>query len=278
MKQPSVPIIDCDVHCYETKANPLSPFIDDHIRQALAQGQGNAPGHGYSNPAGGVNRRDTKFETPAEVVEHHLDRYGISYAVLQPQPGGAVSVLHNLDVANGLARAWNDWQVETYFKSDPRFVGSICINAKDPDAAAEEIYRVGGHTQFVQVVVTGESEMLYGRRFYDPIFRACEENGLAFALHPGYEGAFNSSTPIGRPSGYFEWHSTLSCTYMAHLASLICEGTFEKFPGLKVLLVEGGISWLVHLMWKLDKNFKALRSTTPGCAKRLRNISNGTAV
>jgi predicted TIM-barrel fold metal-dependent hydrolase len=44
---------------------------------------------------------------------------------------------------------------------------------------------------------------------------------------------------------------------------MVCEGVFEKFPGLKLVLVEGGIAWLAHTMWRLDKNFKALRSTTP---------------
>jgi predicted TIM-barrel fold metal-dependent hydrolase len=255
------PIIDCDVHCYDTAENPLAPFISANIRQAIAQGQGSAPSHGFSNPAGSYNRRDVPYATPADIVREHLDRYNITYGVLLAQAG--LSIIHNLDVANGLASAWNDWQIETFFKSDARFLGSVCINARDPQAAAEEIRRVGGHPRMVQVLAGGESEFLYGQRFYDPIFRACEEMNLPFTLHPGNEGALRSSTPVGRPSSYFEWHSTLCCTYMAHLASLVCEGTFEKFPGLKVVLVEGGISWLVHLMWKLDKNFKGLRSTTP---------------
>ena len=37
----------------------------------------------------------------------------------------------------------------------------------------------------------------------------------------------------------------------------------HRFPRLKFVCVEGGVSWLVPLMWRLDKNFKALRSDTP---------------
>ena len=44
---------------------------------------------------------------------------------------------------------------------------------------------------------------------------------------------------------------------------MIIEGVFEKFPRLKLLLTEGGVAWLAHTIWRMDKNFKALRSTTP---------------
>ena len=38
---------------------------------------------------------------------------------------------------------------------------------------------------------------------------------------------------------------------------------FAKFPKLKFVLVEGGISWLPPILWRMDKNWKALHSTIP---------------
>src|SRR5205814_2107815 len=52
-------------------------------------------------------------------------------------------------------------------------------------------------------------------------------------------------------------------SYMAHLISLVTEGVFQKFPPLKFVLVEGGVSWLPPLMWRFDKNWRAQRQTTP---------------
>jgi predicted TIM-barrel fold metal-dependent hydrolase len=41
--------------------------------------------------------------------------------------------------------------------------------------------------------------------------------------------------------------------------SLVVEGVFERFPGLKVVLQEGGFAWLPWLMWRSDMAFELLR-------------------
>ncbi len=261
MVQFDIPLIDCDIHPSATAAMPLEPHIPAAFRQAVAQGQASAPGHGYQNPFG-VNRRDVPACDPACWAVDLLDRYGVAFGVLQP-PGISASLTHNIDVGSAIARAWNDWQVEHFLAADARYLGSICVNMNDPAAAVTEIRRAAKNARMVQVLVCGESSLLYGHRMYHPVYEACAELGLPFALHPGAEGALRPSTPVGAPSSYFEWHATIPQTFMAHTASLLCEGVFEKFPGFKLLLVEGGFGWLPHLMWRLDKDYKALRATTP---------------
>jgi len=255
-------LFDADIHIYPSNEAPLEDHVEDNLRLALKLAIHTQPWNGYQNPHG-VDRRDVECHNVRNLAEQHLNPMHIKWGVLQPQPGIYVGLIHNLDVANVIARAWNDWEQENYLSRDRRLLGSVCINMADPLSAAQEIRRMAENPQFVQTVVPGESLFLYGHRFYDPVYEACEETGLVFALHPGQEGALGSSTPVGRPSSYFEWHSTLPATYQAHVASMVSEGLFERFPKLRVLLVEGGFGWLPHLAWRMDKNFKALRATRP---------------
>lgn len=256
------PIIDCDIHPMPGPATPVEPFLPPDFREAVRMAMDVAPGTGHANPFG-VNRRDAACTDPAQAAKDHLDKYGITYAVIQP-PGIHVSLTRNIDVGTALARMWNDWQVGTWLKADKRWLGSVCVNLNDPESAAAEIRRIGSHPQMVQVGLTGESEDLYGHRRYFPVWQAANDMGLPIAMHPGREGALHGSpTPIGRPTSYIEWHCDLPLTYQAHVISMVLEGVFEKFPKLKILITEGGVAWLAHTIWRMDKNFRALRATVP---------------
>jgi len=257
----AIPIIDCDIHP-TADSRPVGKYIPASFQEALRQGMGGQPGQGYANPFG-VQRRDAACDDPQDTARDLFDRYGIAYGVLQP-PGIAASLSANIDAGSAKARSWNDWQIAEWLTEDDRFLASICVNVNDAEGAAKEIRRAKeAHPRMVQVIVSGESVDLYGHRRYFPIFEVCNELRIPFALHPGAEGALRSSTPVGRPSNYFEWHTGIPMTFQAHLISMVTEGVFERFPHLKLVLCEGGIAWLVHTMWRLDKNFKALRSLTP---------------
>ena len=51
--------------------------------------------------------------------------------------------------------------------------------------------------------------------------------------------------------------------FQSQVLSLIAEGAFDRFPQLRVALIEGGFTWMPSLMWRLDKEWKGLRRDTP---------------
>ena len=69
-------------------------------------------------------------------------------------------------------------------------------------------------------------------------------------------------TGCGWPSFYYEDHVGYPQAALSHLASLIFEGAFDRWPELRIVVVEGGYSWAVPFSWRLDNCWR-LR----GCAR-----------
>ena len=262
-------IIDCDLH-NGSHPDELSPYLSAYWKNVFKMSGMPSPAVPYFSPVGVIRHDLDKVEgrrgdsDPAYVMKHHMLANDITYGILTGNYYG-VSILPDVNMGNAIASACNDALAERWLGFSDRFLGSIVINHSDPEAAVKEIERKAPDKRFVQVLICSAARILFGQKHYHPIYEAAERHGLPVAFHPGYEGRGNSGapTPSGFPSLYFEWHNIVNLNYPAQINSLICEGVFEKFPGLKMIGLEGGVSWLVQLMWRMDKNYKALRSTTP---------------
>ena len=55
----------------------------------------------------------------------------------------------------------------------------------------------------------------------------------------------------------------MSLTFQTQVVSLVTDGVFVKYPVTRIVLIEGGFVWLAPLMWRLDKNYRSLRSEIP---------------
>jgi predicted TIM-barrel fold metal-dependent hydrolase len=259
-------IIDCDVHCEPDNEAEVHRFLpprwQEHLKAYGSYRAGGATYPRYQNrrqdsfpPSGRKSGSDVAFLGKQLLDEHH-----IVWAVLTPLTG--VGGHLNLELDAALASAWNDWLIADWLDQDPRFVSSLFVPFEDAEASVAEIERRAGDKRFVQVQFSGRPREPMGRKKYWPIYAACEENGLAVMSHAFGSGG-QPITGAGWPSFYIEDHVGPAQSMQANLISMVAEGVFERFPGLKVVSAENGFGWMPSLMWRLDNSWRLLKSEAP---------------
>lgn len=271
MTDQTLPIIDADVHHTWRSMDELVEHLREPYRSEVAKHGPRQLKSGIRFEEGGM-RGDTMppggggaGSDPGHMKEQLLDRYRIRFAFLSGQTG-PIAGIPDPDYVAAMCEAFNNFTMERWLTQDERFVSGIHVPLQDPQLAAREIERLAGHPQMVAAQFFATANCIpFGQHYYWPIYEACERAGLPIHVHPSTTAviANAASGPAGMVTTYLESHTILPTFYMAQVASLIFEGVFEKFPHLKIGLMEGGFAWAPHLLWRMDKEFKGLRQQAP---------------
>ncbi len=264
-------LIDCDIHNELDSERDLHPFLSTRWRDHLAT-------YGMRGPSGAIyprfmNRRgDSRPPSGrapgsdcAFTAKQLLDEWNVAYGILNPLTGAGSQLNPEFDAA--LATAVNDWQVAEWLEPEPRLRASIIVPFEHADLAVAEIERRADDPRFVQVQFSGRPREPLGRRKYWPIYAACERHGLVAMSHAFGSGG-QPITGCGWPSFYIEDHVGPAQSMQANLISLIFEGVFERFPGLRVVSAENGFGWVPSLAWRLDNTHALLGDEVPHLRRR----------
>ena len=270
-------IIDCDVHQNFDSTDELIPFLPGIYREIVTDQGVLVPTSGYFNAPKPAARTDLADDpNPRDyngrhqgydydsLREQHLDMWNIGYALLT----GSMyvgSAIPDPDYAAAFCRAINDWTLEKWIARDSRFRMAMTISTADPQLAIQEIDRIAERPEVVALILPTGSHTPYGNRFFHPIWEACNRHRLPVFVHPGLEGAGMAGPPTGAgyPTYYLETRLARPQMAMAHCASLICEGVFERFSDLKFAFIEVDQFWVPGFMWHMDADWKSLREQTP---------------
>jgi uncharacterized protein len=277
--------VDCDVHPHLPKGlASLAPYLSKAWQRRILGGvnaswatevyasKTTIPKNDlYINPVGAM-RRDTFPEdgsvpgsSPELMVRQLLDGCAVDRAILIGGNVLGLGAIPDPDVAAAIASAYNDWLADVWLGHDRRFRAALVVAPQDPELAVQEIDRVADRAGVVEIFLPLQRTLM-GERHYYPIYEAAERHGLPVVVHPNsVDGIYQRAPTMGGgvPTYYVEWHAALTQVFQANVGSLVCQGVFERYPGLRVVIAEGGIAWLPDVMWRLDKNWSALRDELP---------------
>ena len=261
-------IVDCDIHVQPAGPGTLGSYLPARWRDYQATYGSRAPsGIAYPRARQYAARTDSwppGGKPPGSDLpflrQQLLDAWDVSYGVLNPLLGAGTQ--RNLDFGAALASAINDWQLAEWLEPEPRLRGSLNVAYEDGELAAREIDRLGDDRRFAHVLISIRTAEPLGRRKYWPMFDAAVRHHLPLAIHVGGAGG-SPAGAAGFHSFYIEDHTGWPMAYQSQVISLIAEGVFERFPGLKVVLIEGGFAWIAPLMWRLDDVHRRLGGEIP---------------
>jgi predicted TIM-barrel fold metal-dependent hydrolase len=269
MKVPLKGAIDCDLHPAMPSGQALLPYLDEYWHDQLVNRHIDRYSFNLTSypPNSPLSARPDWRQPSGQpggdldmIRRQALDPFGTRYAICNTLHGALA--LFNEDMAAALCRAVNSWVAKELLDREPRLRASILVPAHNPALAVAEIERVAPDRRFVQVLLFAMGEMLLGRRIYWPIHAAAEKHGLTIGIHAG-STYHHAPTSAGWPAHRVEDYIAQSTAFEAQVLSFLAEGVFQKFPTLKVVLIESGFTWLPALLWRTSKTWRGVRPEVP---------------
>ena len=74
--------------------------------------------------------------------------------------------------------------------------------------------------------------------------------------------------PVGNPAHWHDFFASWPLLYVSHLMSLVFDGAFDRHPELRVVFIEGGFTWAMPVMSRMDRIWEARRGDLPHVRRR----------
>ncbi|HYA34266.1 MAG TPA: amidohydrolase family protein, partial [Candidatus Binataceae bacterium] len=185
-----------------------------------------------------------------------LDREGMEKALLYPTIGLLWEAeLFDAQLSSAYCRAYNRWIADFCRDSGGRLIPIAHLSLGDPAEAAREFERAvkdGCKGAFVCPFTI--TRVPHGDPRHDAVFAAAQDLDVPLAIHPTFEPP---KFGIHHRYDKFEWASWYFDLFAAQgvqhaFGTLFQTGVFDRFPKLKVVVLEAQAGWICYLLDRAD--------------------------
>jgi predicted TIM-barrel fold metal-dependent hydrolase len=194
-------------------------------------------------------------DTSARIAD--LDQEGIWAEVVYSSLGLWSNYIKDPTLVRQAARAQNEWLVSEIKAVAPdRLVPAAQMPLLSVDDAVSEIGHVADIGLHIVSFPTGVAPGMpdWNRDDWEPVWAAAEETGVVLGFHIGTDGGdpVQFRGPGGAVLNYVE--TTYGGQRVA--TKLITSGALDRHPELKVLISEGGASWVPFLGDRMNEGYR----------------------
>ena len=198
-----------------------------------------------------------------------MDAEGLDLAVLFPSRGlfvlgldsTAVSGTDGLegDYAAAIAKAYNDWMHDFCNHAPDRMYGAGMVAPHDVDLAVAEARRCVEELGFKAIFLSPGcvNRRPWHHPIYDPLWAECQRLDVPISFHGGGQNDLTPDFSLQIFDQLMMWHTFSQPLGIMTVAVSLCSGgVLERFPDLRVALLEGNCSWAPWLFHRLDEHYE----------------------
>ena len=233
--------------------------------QVMVEGDQKLSGIGLILGAG------TRFEAPEKISHEgrfedvHVGGYdpdehikdmkidGVAGEVLYPSQGLFFFKIADPELLSAIFRTYNDWLAEFCSTNPARLKGIAMVNLDDVQEGVGELERTAkmGLAGAMITEYPPESRR-YDSPEYEPFWAAAQNLNMPLSLHTATsrEGKLRGIDPSSIRDATSRANKVFSVSYS--ISDMIFSGVFERFPRLKVAVVEFELAWAAHLIRMLN--------------------------
>lgn len=191
-----------------------------------------------------------------------LDKEGVWGEVIFPSLGMWASTFRTPELLKACMRASNEWALEEIMAVSPRYVVTAQVSTLNVDDAVEELLWAAdkGFKAVFLPTTPHPSADDWHRNSWEPFWAAAEEAGIVLSFHIGTDPVDMTSGGAGQvfrgPGGAVMNYTETTFSGQRAAMKMVASGALDRHPNLKVLISEGGATWVPFLGDRMVEGYR----------------------